>query len=131
MIFSKIDVLLDTFPYSGTTTTCNALFNSVPVVTLYDPNNHCHSVSSSILINTGLPELVANTHDEYVNIVKRLSDSNILNKYKSTIKNKFTDLMNPATFIKSYESILVSITQNPANAPPHAQQKIQTLHLNV
>jgi predicted O-linked N-acetylglucosamine transferase (SPINDLY family) len=67
-----IDIVLDTFPYSGTTTTCNALYNSIPVVTLYNPDYHVNNVSSSLLINSGFPELVANSKEEYLNIVVNL-----------------------------------------------------------
>ena len=35
-LFYKIDILLDTFPYCGTTTSCYALYNSVPIITLYN-----------------------------------------------------------------------------------------------
>jgi predicted O-linked N-acetylglucosamine transferase (SPINDLY family) len=63
---SKIDILLDTFPYSGTTTTCNALYNSIPVITLYNKDYHSHNVSSSILTRCGFPELVAHTFQEYI-----------------------------------------------------------------
>ena len=111
-IFSKIDILLDTFPYSGTTTTCNALFNSVPVVTLYNPHNHCHSVSSSILINAELPELVAHTNAEYIEIVRRLTEPALLNMYKSTIGAKFSAMMEPKKFMESYESILSNLCKN-------------------
>jgi predicted O-linked N-acetylglucosamine transferase (SPINDLY family) len=111
-IFSKIDILLDTFPYSGTTTTCNALFNSVPVVTLYNQNNHCHSVSSSILINAELPELVAHTNAEYIEIVRRLTEPALLNMYKSTIGAKFSAMMEPKKFMESYESILSNLCKN-------------------
>ena len=68
-LFADIDVLLDTFPYSGTTTTCNALYNSIPVVTLNYPNLHVHNVSSSLLINSNLQELVAYSEK---NILKKL-----------------------------------------------------------
>lgn len=109
-VFSKIDILLDTFPYCGTTTTCNALSNSVPVVTLYNANYHCHCVSSSILINAGLPELVANTETEYIDIVKRMvNDTEIINTYKNTIGAKFRALMDPRKFMDSYEAALTGL----------------------
>jgi predicted O-linked N-acetylglucosamine transferase (SPINDLY family) len=63
-LYSEFDILLDSFPYSGTTITCNALFNSIPMVTLYNTNCHAHNVSSSILINSGLSELVAYSQNE-------------------------------------------------------------------
>ena len=108
--FSMVDILLDTFPYSGTTTTCNALYNSVPVVTLYNRDCHAHNVSSSILKNAGLDELVTNTTSEYISLVKSLAvDIERINEYKRTIGQRFLDSMNPLYFMKDYEQLLIDI----------------------
>lgn len=109
-IFSKIDVLVDTFPYSGTTTTCNALYNSVPVVTLYNPNYHSHCVSASLLTNAGLPELVAYTEGGYVDIVKKLvADVDLIKSYKRLISGKFKASMDPVAFMEGYEDALAGL----------------------
>jgi predicted O-linked N-acetylglucosamine transferase (SPINDLY family) len=110
-LFTKIDILLDSFPYSGTTTTCNALYNSIPVVTLRYPHIHAHNVSTSILYHCGLTELIADSQEQYVNIVTNLA-SNVeqLREYRGdgrgTIHQLFTDMMNPTEFMKEYEQIL-------------------------
>jgi len=112
-LFTMFDILLDPFPYSGTTTTCNSLFNSIPVVTLYNPNYHVHNVSSSLLINCGYPELVANTKEEYVNIVVDLvNNPEKIDSYKRTIQGDFLKLMEPKAFMNSYESELVRLYDN-------------------
>ena len=109
-LFSKIDILLDTFPYSGTTTTCNTLFNSVPVITLYNKNIHSHNVSSSILIRCGFPELVAYTVDEYIEKATLLIKNTAqIDKYKTTIGKAFCEYMNAPRFVKSYEDVLMSL----------------------
>ena len=109
-LFSMVDVLLDTFPYSGTTTTCNALFNSIPIVSLYNDNYHAHNVSCSLLTNAGLPELVAKSQDEYVDIVKQLVNKPTrIDGYKKTIRDKFLNLMEPGPFMKDYENLLVGV----------------------
>lgn len=70
--YSSADLSLDTFPYAGTTTTCEALFMGVPVVTLTGPL-HAHNVGASLLTAAGLPELVARSEDAYVEIACRLA----------------------------------------------------------
>jgi protein O-GlcNAc transferase len=63
--YAEVDVALDTTPYNGTTTTCEALWMGVPVVTLRG-ERHSARVGASLLRRTGLEELVAETAEEYV-----------------------------------------------------------------
>ncbi len=73
----------------------------VPVVTLYYPNSHVHNVTTSILINSGLEELVCYSNKEYIDKTIQLSlDFNKLINYHETISNKFKNLMNPKKFMK-------------------------------
>lgn len=110
-LFSKIDILLDPFPYSGTTTTCNALYNSIPVVTLYNDDRHAHNVSSSILIYSGLMELVCKTREHYIEVVEKLvNDPERINGYKKTIGEKFkAGIMNTSGFMSVYETALLEL----------------------
>jgi protein O-GlcNAc transferase len=70
-MYQHIDIALDTFPYSGTTTTCEALFSSAPVITWMD-KYHAQNVSASIIksvncqIDGLFDDLVANNKDDYV-----------------------------------------------------------------
>lgn len=70
--YGAVDIALDTFPYNGTTTTCEALCCGVPVVT-YTGDRHAARVSASILRAAGLPELVGQTPDEMVQIARLLA----------------------------------------------------------
>ena len=102
--------MLDTFPYSGTTTTCNALYNSIPVITLYNKDIHSHNVSSSILIRCGFPELVAQTFQEYVDKTTTLIKNTAqIDVYKATIGRAFNKYMNASQFMRSYEETLVGL----------------------
>jgi predicted O-linked N-acetylglucosamine transferase (SPINDLY family)/predicted SAM-dependent methyltransferase len=63
--YREIDIALDTYPYNGTTTTCEALWMGVPVVTRAGPT-HVSRVGASLLRRVGLGELVADSAEDYV-----------------------------------------------------------------
>jgi len=109
-MFEKFDILLDTFPYSGTTTTCNTLYNSIPVVTYYNKDYHSHNVSSSILKNCGHEELITYSIDEYIQrVIDLCNNYEKINWYKNNIGTDFLKSMNPEFFMKDYEGILENL----------------------
>lgn len=71
-LYNRIDIALDTFPYNGTTTTCEAMWMGVPVVTL-EGDRHAGRVGVNLLNQMGLPELIAKTPEEYVQIAVNLA----------------------------------------------------------
>lgn len=70
--WGAVDVALDTFPYCGTTTTCEALWMGVPVVSLAGPV-HVGRVGLSLLTAAGLPQLACASVDEYVRTAAELA----------------------------------------------------------
>jgi predicted O-linked N-acetylglucosamine transferase (SPINDLY family) len=71
--YNQVDIALDTYPYHGTTTTCEALWMGVPVVTLAG-STHLSRVGASLLTSIGLAGLVADTMGSYVNIAVTLAN---------------------------------------------------------
>lgn len=71
--YQDVDICLDSFPYNGTTTTCEALWMGVPTITLRG-DRHASRVGASLLSNCGLGELIAHNHDEYLLIAERLAN---------------------------------------------------------
>ena len=70
--YRRVDVALDPFPYNGGTTSCDALWMGVPLVTLAG-ERFCARMGLSVLEHVGLPELVAYTVPDYVRIAVELA----------------------------------------------------------
>jgi len=70
--YNLVDIGLDTFPFNGAATTCEAMWMGVPVVTLEGTAYYARS-GVSLLSTVGLPELVAKTPDEYVQLAVSLA----------------------------------------------------------
>ncbi|MCA9287228.1 MAG: tetratricopeptide repeat protein [Phycisphaerales bacterium] len=70
--YARLDIVLDSFPYSGTTTTCESLLMGVPIVTLMGATS-ASRVSGSIQQHAGVGELVARTPEQFVSITAGLA----------------------------------------------------------
>ena len=70
--YADVDIALDPWPYCGTTTTCEALWMGVPLVTLCGASHHSR-VGASILSRLGLPELVADDVAGYLDRAQALA----------------------------------------------------------
>ncbi|GMH30131.1 hypothetical protein Nepgr_031974 [Nepenthes gracilis] len=85
--YALMDISLDTFPYAGTTTTCESLYMGVPCITMAG-RVHAHNVGVSLLNNVGLGHLVAKTEDEYVQLaIQMASNTTSLSKLKMGLRD--------------------------------------------
>ncbi len=84
--YNMIDIALDTFPYNGTTTTCEALFMGAPVVTLAG-RSHVSRVGASLLNSVGIGELVASSMEEYASKTLALAnDRDMISRYRKNLR---------------------------------------------
>jgi len=87
--YNRIDIALDPFPYNGCTTTAEALWMGVPVVTLRGKRSVSRA-AEGILTVAGLPNLVAADDAAYVRTVKALADDR---KYLRALQNGLRAMM--------------------------------------
>ena len=115
--YNKIDIAVDSFPYSGTTTSCEALMMGVPILTLYDNVRYYHSqnVTTSLMKNCGLSEYVAYSEQAYVDkAVHFAKDLNKLQNLKMQVRNSFvhSPICNYKQFTGELEDKLIDIYKN-------------------
>ncbi len=112
--YTDIDIALDTFPYTGGVTTCEALYMGVPVITKAG-GTHGSRFSTSILENAGLSQLVARGDMEYVRKAVELADSpNILHRLHRDLRARMeaSPLMDAKGYMKDLEDIYREIAED-------------------
>jgi protein O-GlcNAc transferase len=105
-VYHRIDVALDPFPYGGGTTTCDALWMGVPVVSLAGPLAVGRG-GVSILSNVGLPDLVAHDAEQYVRLgVELVRDLPRLAGLRATLRQRMqqSPLMDASRFARHVEA---------------------------
>ena len=105
------DIALDPFPFHGTTTTCHSLWMGLPVITLAG-QSHVSRVGVSMLTSVSLPELIAQSEDEYVDIALRLArDPEQLGKMRSGMRARMlaSPLTDGARFARNLEAVYRNI----------------------
>jgi protein O-GlcNAc transferase len=104
--FGAVDIALDTLPYSGGTTTCDALWMGVPVITVPGSRSSSRS-AASILTTVGLTEWIAPTAEEYVRrAVEYAGGQEVLAGLRATLRDRLraSPLMDEAGFVRDLES---------------------------
>ena len=102
----RIDVALDTYPCNGMTTTCHALWMGIPTVTRAG-QSAVSRASLSLLHTLGLPELVAQSEEEYVRIAVELAgDLKRLGELRATLRARMaaSPLMDAPRFARNIEA---------------------------
>jgi predicted O-linked N-acetylglucosamine transferase (SPINDLY family) len=104
--YRDIDIALDTAPYNGGATTCEALFMGVPVITLRG-RSHAARFGASILVNAGVEELVVENDLNYVRRAVQLGNSpQLIGAYHSGLRSNLlkSPLMDVSGYMRELEA---------------------------
>jgi predicted O-linked N-acetylglucosamine transferase (SPINDLY family) len=107
-LYNQVDIALDTFPYNGATTTCEALWMGAPVVTLRG-GTHASRMGASILSAARLREWIAEDESAYVDACVRLAaDLKVLAGVRAGLRTLLMNspLMDYAGFARKFERTL-------------------------
>ena len=115
--YSEVDIVLDTFPFNGLATTCEAMWMGVPVLTL--KGNTMASRQGAMLVSSaGLKDWIVENKDDYVK--KAIEFSNNLEELESLrfdLRLKMFDspITNAEVFARNLENALLYIYKNHKN----------------
>lgn len=115
--YAEMDIALDPYPYCGTTTTCEALWMGVPVVTLAG-KSHRARVGASQLTALGLPELIADSSNRYVDIAEGLARAGErLAALREELRTRFatSPLMDHSGFTRELEGVFRDLWEQHRN----------------
>jgi len=106
--YGQMDLALDTLPYSGGLTTCEALWMGVPVITC-PGSTFASRHSTSHLMNAGLAEFVAAEREEYVRLAVTWAERvNELAELRARLRQQMREskLCDSTTFARDFSSVL-------------------------
>ena len=112
-LYGRVDIALDTHPYNGATTSCEALWMGVPVVSMAG-DRHVSCIGTSLLNQIDLPELTARDPDEYAAIARDLAgDRDRLVQLRDGLRDRLraSTLMDEAGFARRLEAAFHQMLQ--------------------
>lgn len=130
--YHDIDIALDPFPLTGSTTTCDVLWMGVPLVSMLGSHSPSR-MSTVVLTYLGRTDWLATTEDEYLAIAVQLAqDPEQLNKVRSSLRDEFEQcpIMRDDIFCRHLETALRSMwfgwlaQQEWPNNPPAQSQAV-------
>ena len=114
-MYKNVDIALDTFPYNGTTTTCEALWMGVPVLTILG-NSQRSRTAASLLTHAGIPQWIASNETEWLTIPKTFTeDFHALNQLRQSLRDTCTHspIGNATRFATKFFKTIQSLVSGP------------------
>ena len=115
LTYNEVDIAIDTFPYSGTTTSCEALLMGVPVMSMRDTVYwfHPQNVTCSILENSGLSDWIYETEDQLFNRIAELHSKEEIfwKQLKTRTRMQFTTgkVCDQTNYIKNIQELFTGL----------------------
>jgi predicted O-linked N-acetylglucosamine transferase (SPINDLY family) len=111
--YHSVDIALDSFPYHGTTTTCEAMWMGCPVVTRAG-KTHVSRVGVSLLSAVGLQEFITDTREAYIEKALVLAEqTDRLQELRSGMRDRLRQsvLMDEKRFVQGFETALMEMAK--------------------
>ena len=111
--YHKVDIMLDTFPYAGTTTTCEALWMGVPTVTLAG-ETFLSRFGASVVAAAGMNEWVASSEADYIaKAIQYTRQPDYLAKLRSELREQVlaSPVFDVPRFARNFEAALWGMWQ--------------------
>lgn len=111
--YLDVDIVLDTYPYTGGGSTCDALLRGMPVITRYG-KRHGTRFGYSLLANVGLEDLAAGSDEEYIEKAVALAkDPERIKRIHAELPAKMmaSPIMDVKEYVKTVESAYEQIWQ--------------------
>lgn len=127
--YSEIDIILDTFPFNGGTTTCFAAYMGVPVVSL-SGQSLISRMGLSILSNLEVPHLAVATEEDYVvRAVELANDLAFLRRFRQEARALFkqSSLGNGQLFAQEFEQACQALLDQKHSGAPAHQSTVSAL----
>lgn len=111
--YNEIDIILDTYPFNGGTTTCFAAYMGVPVVTM-SGDSLLSRMGKSVMTNLGLANLVVNNLEGYISTAIKLAHDRVrLQDVRSGMRERFlqTSLGDGKAYARDFEAACIKLLE--------------------